>query len=169
MHTKLPEYLDFTRIADKGDEIQGKWPISELPRLKELLVNDAGDIEVRMDFGHQGRLRTVTGSISGLLKVICQRCMQPMDLELNTEFKLAMVQTEEQADKLPDEFEPLLVDEDKMSVPHMLEEELLLAIPLVAKHDADCSEFIREQQQWQAENESVQEKKNPFSVLKDLI
>lgn len=169
MHTKLPEFLDFTRIADKGDEIQGKWPISELPRLKELLVKDTGDIEVRMDFGHHGRLRTVTGNISGLLKVICQRCMQPMDLELNTEFKLAMVQTEEQADKLPDEFEPLLVDEDKMSVPQMLEEELLLAIPLVAMHDTECSDFIVKQKQWQAENESQQEKENPFSVLKDLL
>ena len=169
MHTKLPEYLDFTRIADKGDEVQGKWPISELPQLKELLVNDEGDIEVSMNFGRKAKLRYVTGTISGALAVICQRCMQPMDLELNTEFKLAMVQTEEQADKLPEEFEPLLVDEDKMSVPQMLEDELLLAIPLVAMHDTDCSDYILEQKKWQAENESVQEKKNPFSVLKDLI
>ena len=169
MHTKLPEYLDFTRIADKGDEIQGKWPISELPQLKELLVNDEGDIEVSMNFGRKAKLRYVTGTISGVLAVICQRCMQPMELELNTEFKLAMVQTEEQADKLPDEFEPLLVDEDKMSVPQMLEDELLLAIPLVAMHDTDCSDYILEQKKWQAENESVQEKKNPFSVLKDLM
>jgi len=51
----------------------------------------------------------------------------------------------------------------------MLEEELLLAIPLVAMHDTDCSDFIQEQKQWQAEHESQQEKKNPFSVLKDLI
>ena len=169
MHTKLPEYLDFTRIADKGDEIQGKWPISGLPQLKELLVNDAGDVEVEMNFGRLGKLRYVTGTISGELAVICQRCMQPMELALKAEFKLAMVQTEEQAERLPEEFEPLLVDEDKMSVPQMLEEELLLAIPLVAMHDTDCSDFIVEQKQWQAENESVQEKKNPFSVLKDLI
>ncbi|MDH5472778.1 MAG: YceD family protein [Gammaproteobacteria bacterium] len=169
MHTKLPKYLNFTRIADKGGEIQGKWPISELPRLKELLVNDAGEVEVEMKLGRQGKFRYVTGTIAGMLAVTCQRCMQPMDLPLNTEFKLALVQTEEQADQLPDEFEPLLADEDKISVPDLLEEEMLLAIPLVALHDTDCSDYLLEQKKWQAENESVQEKKNPFSVLKDLI
>jgi len=169
MHTKLPEYLDFTRIADKGAEIKGKWPISGLQRLKELQVNDEGDVEGEMTFGRRAKVRYVTGTISGVLALTCQRWMQPMDLALKTEFKLAMVQTEEQAERLPEEFEPLLVDEDKMSVPQMLEEELLLAIPLVAMHDTDCSDFILEQKQWQAENESVQEKKNPFSVLKNLI
>lgn len=169
MHTKLPELLEIKRNADKGAEFHGKWPISELPRLNELLVNDAGDVEVSLNFGRQGKIRYVSGTISGKLAVTCQRCMQPMDLALNVEYKLGLIQSEEQADQLADEFEPLLVNEDQLSVPYLLEEELLLAIPLVAMHDTECSDFIVEQKKWQAENESEQKKNNPFSVLKDLM
>lgn len=169
MHTKLSEYLDVTRNVDKGIEIQGKWPISGLSRLDDMLVNQDGDLDVSLHFGRQGKLRYVTGEISGVLAVTCQRCMQPMELALNTEFKLALIQSESEADQLPDEFEPLLVEEDRFSLPHLLEEELLLAIPLVAMHDTDCSDFLVEQKKWQAENESEQKKNNPFSVLKDLM
>jgi len=169
MHMKLAESLDFTRNVDKGAEIHGKWPISSLSGLSDLLLNDQGDLDVSLYFGRQAKWSYVKGTVTGNLAVTCQRCMQPMELALDTQFSLALVRNEDEADLLPEEFEPLMLEDEILSLSRLLEEELLLAIPLVAMHDTECSDVLVEQKQWQAENESLHKKENPFSVLKDLI
>jgi len=52
----------------------------------------------------------------------------------------------------------------------MLEEELLLGLPLVPMHEFDCSDYLQQQlSDQQNEVEVSEEKENPFSVLKDLL
>jgi uncharacterized protein len=170
MLTLLPEYLDFAQKARNGCEIRGFWPINRLKRLAEVVHSDQGNIEAEVVFDHQDRLQVVTGHVTAGLKLTCQRCMQAMDYPLHTEFKLALVTDEAQADRLPDDYEPLLLADDRMSLPELLEDEILLAIPLVAMHEYDCSDYLLAQEdQQQAEAGPVTEKANPFSVLKDLL
>ena len=64
----------------------------------------------------------------------------------------------------------LLVDDENMSLPAVLEDEILLAMPLVAMHEYDCSDYLQKQKNRQQQDaEKKQEKENPFSVLKDLL
>ncbi len=172
MQSKLPEELDFIQTARKGSEIQGNWPVKGMKRLTELLLDDSGMVEASLRFKQEGRLRHVSGTVSAQVNVTCQRCMQAMPLLIETEFNLALVSDESKADQLPDGFEPLILDEDnRLNIPHMLEEELLLVMPIVAMHESDdCSEYLYQQKtQQQTEAELKQEKDNPFSVLKKLL
>ena len=170
MQSILPEHLDFIQKADLGCEIRGKWPINQLNRLSELLLNDSGKLDAELKFDRIGKLRYLSGKVSAKVKVTCQRCMQPMPLELEANIKLGLITNEDQADRLPEDYEPCLVNDGDTSLASMLEEELLLVMPLVAMHKEGCSDYLVEQEKRkQAEEESESEKENPFSILKDLL
>lgn len=170
MESILPEYLDLIQKAKFAAEVRGFWPISKLQRLSELLLEDSGNLQAELKFNKDGRLRLIDGNVSAEIKVTCQRCMQPMTLSLNTDFKLGLISNEAQAEGLPEGYEPYLIEGDSENIPHMLEEELLLAMPLVAMHEQDCSEFLQQQKQRQQDEVDPQEEKpNPFSSLKDLL
>ncbi|TNF37076.1 MAG: hypothetical protein EP315_03265 [Gammaproteobacteria bacterium] len=169
----LPEYLDFAQKAKKGFEIAGLWPVNRLDRLSDLLVSEQGEIQAQLTFGRKAGVLYVSGQVSAPLQVICQRCMQPMDLLVQTRFLLGLVHDEAAADRLPDGYEPLMLEEGPMRVPDLLEEELLLAMPLVPMHDVDCSDYLQQQKQRQkaeqAQDEANKKQQNPFAVLKDLL
>ncbi len=170
MQSILPEHLDFIQKADLGCEIRGKWPVKRLNRLMDLLLNDSGELDAKLKFDRAGKLRSISGSVSAKVEVTCQRCMQPMSLELEADIKLGLITDEEQADRLPEGYDPCLVNDEDSSLADLLEEELLLVMPLVAMHEEGCSDYLQEQKKRrQIEEESKSEKENPFSVLKDLL
>jgi len=171
MQSILPEHLDVIQKAKFGAEIQGTWPVAKLERFSELLLENDGDLQAELKFRKLGHLRLIDGNISAELKVTCQRCIQPMDLSLNIDFKLGLICKEAQAEGIPEGYEPYLIEGDSENIPHMLEEELLLAMPLVAMHEHDCSDYLQQQKQRQQEevNQQEEERENPFSQLKDLL
>ena len=168
----LPVHLNFAQKAKTGFEIQGIWPINKLNRLGESLLANEGDIEAELRFDRAGPIPFIVGHITAELELKCQRCMQSVMYPIDTHFKIGMVQNEAQLEKLSDEYEPYLLEEENNHLPDMLEDELLLAMPLVALHDFDCSDYLNEQQAGQdgkVEQPETDKKDNPFSVLKDLL
>ena len=166
---QIPEYLDLIQKAKIGCEIKGLWPVEKLDRLTDLVVDNSGELYAELSFGNIEKLRFIRGKVSVELSLTCQRCMQPVKYPLDIEISLGLITDESQADKLPEDVEPLLVEEDSMSLPAILEDEILLALPLVAMHEHDCSDYLQEQKSRMQEEEIEQEKENPFSVLKDLL
>jgi len=133
-------------------------------------MSDLGEIEVELKFDRAGPIPFIEGHIITELQLKCQRCMQAMPHAMDVRFKLGLVLNDEHIEKLPDEFEPYLIEDDNNHLPDMLEDELLLALPLVAMHEFDCSDYLQQQDsEQQNEVEKVEEKENPFSVLKDLL
>lgn len=171
MKQTLPVHLNFRQKCKTGFEIQGNWPIKQLKRLNEFLLSDEGDIKVELKFDFAGHIPCIKGHITAELQLKCQRCMQSMTHTVDNDFKLGLVLNEEQMNKLPDDFEPYLVVEDNNHLPDMIEDELLLSLPLVPMHEHECSEYVKTQGAQQDEDVSPvkEEKENPFSVLKDLL
>lgn len=172
MKPTLPVYLDFAQKAKNGFEIQGKLPIRQLKRLRESLLSDQGEVEVSLKFDRAGAIPFIEGHIKSELELTCQRCMQAMRYPIDSHFKLGMVQNDEQMDRLADEYEPYLLEDSSNHLHDMLEDELLLTLPLVAMHDFDCSDYLQQQESVQDEEpdqSSAEQKENPFAALKDLL
>ena len=170
MKPTLPVHLNFRQKAKNGFEIQGKWPLNQLKRLDEVLQSDAGEVDVSLKFGKIGPIPFIEGHITAEVQLLCQRCMQPMAYTVDNPFKLGMVLNEEQIERLPDEFEPYLVDDEDSYIGELLEDELLLALPLVAMHDYECSDYLQEQEPaHETEVKDSEQKENPFAALKDLL
>jgi uncharacterized protein len=172
MQSLIPEFLDFVQKADHGAEVKGVWPVSRMQRFSASLLNDSGDVQVDLRFGRHGKLRTLSGELSVCLNVTCQRCLQAMQYPLQTQINLALIKDDAEADELPAEFEPLLLEAEEMNLAAVIEDELLLALPLVLAHEHDCSNFLQQQAQRQkqeaAQAAEQKAKNNPFAVLKDL-
>lgn len=170
MKPTLPVQLNFMQKAKNGFEIQGKLPLKQLKRLNDVLMSDQGDVEAELKFDKAGHIPFIQGHIRAELHLKCQRCLQAVQYSVDSDFRLGMVQNEEQMDRLPDEFEPYLVEDDNNYLADILEDELLLAMPLVAMHDFDCSEHVNEYDSGQEDEVKPSDaKENPFAALKDLL
>lgn len=146
--------------------MSGKLRLADMPRLATSLVTTAGpEVDVTLEFVmHQG-FPTVAGQVRGVLPVQCQRCMGTYDLPVEADFHLGVVQTEEQAASLPTNLEPLFVTDDEIRLVEVIEDELILALPIVPLHeDGTCKPKPVEQPMPAV----APERENPFGALKKL-
>lgn len=162
----LPKMIDLRRSADQDIEYQERMQASSLPRLVDAVetLDDEIPVSIRIHRDEQGRM-CVKGEASVKAQLICQRCMQPCDHELRADIDLVAVYTEEQAKALPKEVDAWVV-EDSANLHELIEDELLLAMPIVAYHsDDECSAPVS----YEVGEIEVQAKRpSPFAVLKDL-
>ena len=141
----------------------------ELERLSAAVVSIQREVSANVRFFRdESNYRVVTGELDALVSVQCERCLSALDYELHAEMDLAIVISELQLENLPKEFEGWLLDENTdADLYEAIEEELLLALPIVSYHDeADC--LAQGQYSTGDFEEPVAEKKNPFAILGDL-
>lgn len=166
----LPKTVDPLKYADQNKALQGVMEVQNLPRLADMLASDAGTITVDLEFDRdEQRIRILRGRLSTSLSRICERCLEPVQQPIETEFTLGIVLTDEQASQLPGRYEPLLVDPESLELKEVIEEELILSLPMFAYHDRCHGEY--EQESEDSENkpeDGAQGKENPFSVLAGL-
>jgi len=173
MKDRLPEHIEPLRLARSQRLMQGCLPLSRMPRLAESLQDTAGDIKVEFEFNvDSSGISWLKGHLSGTLSLCCQRCMQNMLLPIDTTFKLAMIESEAEIERLGEEYEPLILGDSLVSVAELVEDELLLTLPIVPKHEMeDCHAVSVKDAPLEditaADNEPKQ-KKNPFAALADL-
>jgi len=165
--TTLPKTVDPLKYADQDKVLEGHLSIHLMPRLAETLVESTGEVDVKLIFGRDAQnLRVLNGELTTRLLLTCQRCLQPVETPIQSRFSLGIVLNDEQAQNLPRVYEPLLVEPDKLVVLDVIEEELILSLPMFAYHD-DCVIESGSQAEHK-DNEGVSEKTNPFSVLSEL-
>jgi uncharacterized protein len=170
MLARLPKFIDPLLLADRNANIEGELPVSSLERVAGLLSNDVGNVSVKLFFGREGRLATIDGHISAVLALKCQRCLEPLEWSVSSDIKLGIVSTLERANNLPDDYEPLLlIEEGKIPLVSIIEDELLLILPSIPKHQDDCVAPNMPNNKPTALLKTVQAtKENPFSKLADL-
>ena len=167
--SRLPTEVDFLQMAENDRQFEGCFLISELGRLHEGLNSTNGEVAVKLAFGWKFGIRSLTGTVSTVLEVICQRCLGPMKVTINSKFCLALIESEEEIDDLPDDMEPYLIEGEKQSVEDVVIDELLLSIPLVTKHDNSCSDYAGLDNSSDEEALDEDETYKPFASIKDLL
>jgi uncharacterized protein len=152
MSVSLPDLIDPRKAVAQSATYEGLFEIARLPRLVELLWQpDGGSTETRtegctaafrLEFGRDEDGRSVvTGHLASRLPLRCQRCGQRYDLPVETEIRLALVAGIDEARRLPERYEPLLVEERLMRPSELIEDELILAIPAIPRHpDGQCEQ-----------------------------
>ena len=166
MSHQLPKYIDLVLFAEKERNLDGEIQLSTLSRLQDVLYDNSGSVVFELSFAKQGRLPVLHGSIQAMLKLRCQSCLQIIDWPIKSKFKLGIVATMDEANLLPDDYDPLLIEEEKIALKDIIEEELLLSVPAFPKHETNC---FKSRQEIDISNNVLQpEPENPFSVLAKL-
>ncbi|GAB4276836.1 MAG: 23S rRNA accumulation protein YceD [Methylomicrobium sp.] len=165
MLDRLPELIDPLSFADKQSRLSGQIPLDHFERLKQLLTDDSGSVSIDLAFGRKGKLAIVEGHVRATLTLECQNCLNPIDLQVDCRVKLGIVGSMAEADRLPEEFEPLMVPKGKIPLKDIVEDEILLAIPSFPKHAEQCIAT-----QDHADNSGIEktDTNNPFLILAKL-
>jgi uncharacterized protein len=150
-------------FAQKQQEIAANFAPEALNRLAETLALTAENAHLEaINFTLTGDIKrfrqpSLHLHIKSSLPVICQRCLEKMliDLDLNFDYLLSDKAVNELKDN--DETDWLEINAE-MDVRELVEDELLLAMPIAPAHDASCGKLSMQSG----------EKPNPFAVLKSL-
>ena len=165
--TSLPAAIEPFKWADRTTQVVVDVPLAKFSRLAADLVHTNGTVKLdcrfERDTQHVAYLR---GEASTVVTLICQRCLEPMELLVHATIDLALLHKEEHAERLPEDADYLVVEEQDVVLAEIIEDELLLNIPFTPMHD-DCDSLSFEQPEEQTVAiEPVKE--NPFLVLAAL-
>jgi len=163
---RLPRVVEPRKLVVSRAQFARSIDPADLPRLAEATLEiEEVYADIGFDRDDQGK-PCLTGHIKAALKLECQRCLEAMDHPVELDFCLQLVWDEAEAKALMSNREPWIVGEGEADLISVLEEEVLLVLPLVPKHDYDC---VAPSLLSSGEEESLEdEKPNPFSVLADL-
>ena len=167
MLLELPASFDPFRAAYGAEVLSGQISVAGFERLKGSvlsIVDDSASIDLH--FGSKrGAKAYLQGTVRVQVELECQRCLGPMNYALEARVNLAFVRSESEQEGLPEELEPLLVEGESLDLMALIEDELILALPLVPMHPELCL-------QWQDKEATAEaagaERENPFSVLAQL-
>ncbi len=164
MRAALPDQIEPALLAEKGAQLDGRVALGKMERLTPLLAAEPGEAWVELAFAIDAQgLRTVHGRVRAEVELQCQRCLQPVPCAIDSEFHLAVIASATEERRLPKGFEPLDCSDGPVATVRLVEDEILLGLPLVAHHpDAGCNE---EMARWRGERDD--ETENPFSVLRN--
>lgn len=162
MSVSLPHRIDVSRLAKSSHSLQGEVLLPDCPRLRAAVVSMPTPIVAQLDFVKQadGKL-VISGRVCAQVVMQCQRCLQPMSLKVLAPVSLGVVDDEAAADLLSEDLEPLIAEHGQLDLLKLVEDELLLALPIVALHDECAAPALT------APDRGVQEARrdNPFAAL----
>ncbi|WP_036303177.1 YceD family protein [Methylotenera sp. L2L1] len=176
--------IDNLAFAARGERLEVSLPLSDFPRLCELIESqhiEAGAVKKHGDatgdsIQPEGLVNfTLNGEKNVLgqcylhltldvsLTTSCQRCLttMPLSLALNFHYLISDVDASPLDDveaSIGDDFD-LQEASQEMDVKLLVEDEIILALPIAPVHSNDCAPVTMQSG----------EKPNPFAALKGLI
>lgn len=155
--------LDAEQLADRRTDIDFSIPLSDLPRLSPQLARPQGSARGSASFTREHGLAVVDLAVEAAVSLTCQRCLQTMSWPVASHARIAIVSDSQGADRVAPDLEVVIAPESRITVRDLVEEELLLGLPVVAMHAdrAACGAG--------AEDEVDEETQKPFAGLAELL
>jgi uncharacterized protein len=167
-----PRALDLMAWCRQAGSLQGQWPLGTLERLAAGLA--AVPAGAAVAFAAQGRLVPVAGGEPEIwlhlqahaeVSLQCQRCLQPMVEVLEVDRRIRFVRSEQEAERLDEASEDdVLALPPRLDLRALVEDELILALPLVPRH-AQCPQPLPVPQDGALDEASAP---HPFAALAGL-
>ncbi|MES1930093.1 hypothetical protein SADO_12598 [Salinisphaera dokdonensis CL-ES53] len=168
----LAHRVDYRRLATQQGRASGEIELSRLPRVTAEMAGAARDgdtIAVDLEFKEDAQRRVrVEGTIDTTLLLECQRCLQVFDESMHVDVAGVVVGDDDAAANVPRDDEPVMADGDLLDVHALVADELLLAMPSVARcaRPACSAAYVKDEAPRRETKE--QEPNNPFAVLNQL-
>ena len=172
MSARLPVRFDPYQFVSNETILHGELPIKQFERLSDALVTSTGSVDIALQFHRIGSWRNcVSGDCKTKVILICQRCLRECEHQISSEIRLGFVDKESSLERLPDDIEPFMMNDEKtIHLVDLLEDDLLLQIPLTPMHANrdNCDPDMTKYEVSEAEEPEAPKRENPFSVLKKL-
>jgi len=137
---------DLESLAEREGVLSGELQLSRLTRLVGMLNSDAGSVRASLKFGQRrGGLLEVELTYTAAVELRCQRCLEAFRHEFADRVNVALVAAGSTSDSVPEGYEPFELSDGRLSPAEMIEDELIVSMPLVPKHERleDCGSVAR--------------------------
>ncbi|HEY7379191.1 MAG TPA: YceD family protein [Steroidobacteraceae bacterium] len=148
-------------LAASNAVIESEVALADLDRIRPLLRRDAGTARGQFRFHRENAAPVAEGHVSATLTLTCQRCLGEMTLPVEADSRLAFV--EGAGAEAGQSREPVITTDGQVSLATLIEEELLLALPLAPRH-ADTDRCHAS-----AELHEDEPRQRPFAGLRELM
>jgi len=178
-----PLHLDVEAFARAAARLEGSWPLAELPRLVQSAhvepasspAPSARPEDVAVTWSAQGRTLQRTGAATQIwidlqaearVSLECQRCLRPVAMALRLARSFRFMADEKQAAELDAESDhEVLVVSRSLDLREVVEDELILALPLVPRHETCPVPLAAPADPLASENGEAEARPNPFAAL----
>jgi uncharacterized protein len=163
MNAFIIDAFEFCRLKERRE---GRIAVAKLVRLSEDTADTFGDIDWALQGGsnHLGYPQ-LSLSVSGEVKLMCQRCLLPFAFEIQSESTLVLVENEADVDgvdaQLDDDAVDVIAGSRSMNILELVEDEALLSLPLSPRHERCPDKAV-------SDAASIKEDASPFAVLKNI-
>lgn len=166
MSAGLPPQFDVWRMVANQRCFEGSVSLAQFPRLKALLVDTDGECRYEIAFYRDPlKVDVMHIRLHAVLPLVCQRSLERFGYRLEIDQRLGLIGDESQEAALPEDMEAVMIEGNgEVSPLQLIEDELLLAVPLVPINP-DASEL---DPKWADEETDEQEKPHPFAALAAL-
>ena len=160
----LPEFVAPLRLARRQARLRGAVPVAELPRIAAIVRDDSGVAEFALHFRLSASgVPRLEGRIGLTAFLTCQRCLEPIDLDLVPALRVAFTDGDEASERaeLAAGYEPLDCN-GRIGLKTLVEDEILLALPDFPMHRIEeCAAA--------GENGAPESGESPFSGLRTQL
>jgi uncharacterized protein len=169
MAPALPDRVDCAHLADDRAVLERVYPLGEMPRLQDLLADAQGTVRARFAFAKVDSGRAgATVAIEATPQLVCQRCLQGLAFAAAGSSELEFSSGSHEA-AAHSQREVYATDEGWVSLRALAEEELLLALPIVAMHAPQaCGQAPTYEAAGEIQDLSG-DRSRPFTALQDLL
>jgi uncharacterized protein len=163
------DHIDAFLLASRGAALDRSFVLGDLPRVAEAGASD-GKISAQLRFLKVDSHPAVDGNLTGSLLMTCQRCWGDVTVEVAEPFELVIVPSEKEAERVPEQYDAVITDALHLDVRALIEEQVLLALPLVARHaDEQCAPIELPPEVGKPVAPSSEQQQTPFANLRDLL
>lgn len=126
---------ELNALGERGGVLSGEIELNRFNRLAGLLHSDAGSVSATVRFRREGGgWLIIDMEYETTVQLVCQRCLEPLDHHLKDRVQLALLETPSLESHVPEAYEPLVLDEDRLMPAMLLEDELIISLPIVPRH-----------------------------------
>jgi uncharacterized protein len=148
MSRNYPDRVRPEKVASAKRRFAGKMALIALDQVTDLMEEPGSEdgVAFEVQFDHDGQGQIVADlHIEGLIPLLCQRSLRRFLFPVDSRARIGIVSSEEAAAQLPDDYEPLVCADDDLELKRLVEEELMLALPIVpVDPDAPPNEAVLE-------------------------
>jgi uncharacterized protein len=172
------DQVNAKELAARAAVVERRLDLAQLDRVRDAGGLPGTRIDAQLRFGLFDGRTTVGVRVEGVAMVPCQRCLQPCATDVDESAQVIVVRDEDE--DAPGGFEPFVGQPEHLSLAALIEEQVLLALPLVPTHaagdpqcrasfDAEVVPLVPSDADRPAAKAAVEEKQTPFANLRELL
>lgn len=164
----LPERVDPRHLARVEETLQGRIPFARFARLAEYVMPAEDDVVVELAFRHGRKRRLMAlGRAAIQVRFECQGCLGEVVRDIDVSIRTLLLDNEGRRSDVGDDEDMLVLDGRMLRLADLLEDDLILALPMVPRCGREGC--VRELGYQSGQPDDKARRQHPFAGLKSLL